>query len=663
MNKITRFKNINLFRFSVVFVLIYPTQGLGLISGIPFYNINRLVYFLIFIFIIFNIKQLTNLNLLFLIVFLLFKVYFIFNSLNIWNVCVEDTTTPVQSNFTFEYYELDCMKSFDSLNDEYTFKTNNVNFRVVNDKYEWMGANSSNFPVGFINHSAYNFYDLRRDWLPFNLSAQKNLHEEAKYLKINYLGYVNISFNDQYEIKLPSSYSNVTEKVLTIPKNTSEITVNYFFKDLKVKKDLTHPSTVPNDFTEGLKYAHLQIVELDEKSDEIKLNRFFNIDIIFIIVFFLINISTINSFFKDKQFIFLLMISGILINQNFGFSIDFKYLGYLLLFALFVLSKNKKHAFIVLTLLLLSLNSFLINEPWNILDFNIKPSGTDILTYENQARLILEGDGLRGGADVFWYSPGYRYFLFLIHVVFGDSWGVAWKFILSCSILLIGNLNKKLKITSAMVAFFLVFTNVQNLYLFGMSETVSILFLLLSLNTSENKYLPPLFIAFATLIRPEILLVSVLILFVTRNRIRPWLFFIPMLFPLLHNLYFGNSFVPLSTAATYSRNINFDIFRNIDYLIFNPFSSKINQILGLIPTLVAFLVILFAFCICIKNYSKNKKLNNFLPLLLWFLAVIPYFIYDPTLFYPRHVLIALILVSLDYEFLFSNSKETKVSKY
>ena len=230
MNKITRFKNINLFRFSVVFVLIYPTQGLGLISGIPFYNINRLVYFLIFIFIIFNIKQLTNLNLLFLIVFLLFKVYFIFNSLNIWNVCVEDTTTPVQSNFTFEYYELDCMKSFDSLNDEYTFKTNNVNFRVVNDKYEWMGANSSNFPVGFINHSAYNFYDLRRDWLPFNLSAQKNLHEEAKYLKINYLGYVNISFNDQYEIKLPSSYSNVTEKVLTIPKNTSEITVNYFSK-------------------------------------------------------------------------------------------------------------------------------------------------------------------------------------------------------------------------------------------------------------------------------------------------------------------------------------------------------------------------------------------------------------------------------------------------
>ena len=78
------------------------------------------------------------------------------------------------------------------------------------------------------------------------------------------------------------------------------------------------------------------------------------------------------------------MISGILINQNFGFSIDFKYLGYLLLFALFVLSKNKKHAFIVLTLLLLSLNSFLINEPWNILDFNIKPSGTDILTYENK---------------------------------------------------------------------------------------------------------------------------------------------------------------------------------------------------------------------------------------------------------------------------------------
>ncbi len=662
MSNITKLKNINLFRILIIFVLIYPIKGLGLISGIPFYNIDKLIYFLIFLFIIFNIKKLTRLNLYFLMLFLLFKVFFIFNGLNLWNVCVEDTTTPKQSNFTFEYYESDCVNSFDLLNSEYTLSTDNLNFRVINNEYEWMGNNSSNFPLGFINHSAYNFYDLRRDWLPFNIKVQKNLHNDAQFLQINYLGYVNISFDSQYEVKFQSSYSNIAEEIIKIPENTSEITINYFYKDLKVNKDLTHPSTVPNDYTEGLKYAHLFVVELDEEFNQIKPNRFIFFDIIFIIIFFLINFKNINIFSNNNQTILIVLISGVLINQIFGFAIDFKYLGYLLLFMLCIFSKNKKLMFVVLTLLLLTLNTFLINEPWNFLDFNIKPSGSDTLTYENQARLILDGDGIRGGADIFWYSPGYRYFLFLIHIIFGDSWGVAWKFILSCSIFLIGTLNKELKITSTIAIFFLTITNVQNLYLFGMSETVSLMFLLLALNTSRNKYLSPLFLAFATLIRPEILLVSLLLLFFTKNRIRLLLFIIPMLFPLLHNLYFGNSFVPFSTAATYPRNINFDIFKNLNYLIFNPLSNEVNQILGIVPTFIAFLIIFLTFSFCTLNYFKSKKLFSFLPIFIWFLAAIPYLIYDPTLFYPRHVLIALILVSLDYGFLFIKDKQTKISK-
>ncbi len=98
------------------------------------------------------------------------------------------------------------------------------------------------------------------------------------------------------------------------------------------------------------------------------------------------------------------------------------------------------------------------------------------MTYENQSRLILEGDGLRGGADIFWYSPGYRYFLFLIHIIFGDSWGIAWKFILSLTILLIAQTNRNLKPLPFLLILFLVFDNVQNLYIFGLSETVALVF-------------------------------------------------------------------------------------------------------------------------------------------------------------------------------------------
>ena len=112
------------------------------------------------------------------------------------------------------------------------------------------------------------------------------------------------------------------------------------------------------------------------------------------------------------------------------------------------------------------LNTFIIDLPWNQLDFNIKPSGSDILTYENQARLIFEGDGLRGGADVFWYSPGYRYLLYFVHIIFGDGWGIAWKTILAVTIFLIYKISNRYEILPILLVLFLVFDNVRNLYLF-----------------------------------------------------------------------------------------------------------------------------------------------------------------------------------------------------
>ena len=189
----------------------------------------------------------------------------------------------------------------------------------------------------------------------------------------------------------------------------------------------------------------------------------------------------------------------------------------MLLLLLSYVARDKRMLLLLLCLTMFTINSFFIDQPWDELDFSIKPSGSDILTYENHARLILEGDGLRGGADIFWYSPGYRYFLFLIHIIFGDSWGIAWKFILSLTILLIAHTNRNLKPLPFFIILFLVFDNVQNLYIFGLSETVALVFLLISLNLKSKSVLFPLFIAFATLIRPEILIVSLLLLLVNDN--------------------------------------------------------------------------------------------------------------------------------------------------
>lgn len=52
--------------------------------------------------------------------------------------------------------------------------------------------------------------------------------------------------------------------------------------------------------------------------------------------------------------------------------------------------------------------------------------GDDFLMYEAFAREILIEGSLRAGEDVFWFAPGIRYTLFLLHMAFGDSSEWIW---------------------------------------------------------------------------------------------------------------------------------------------------------------------------------------------------------------------------------------------
>ena len=662
MNRFIKLNDIKIFKTLMIFVLFVPVNGIELMSGIPFKDFKSLFFTLVFIFVVINIQKVTKYNILLFVIIFLIKGFFLLNTSSLWNVCVQDTYTPKQSNFDFEYFESKCVKSFDLLTGKYTTKVNEVSFKVENYDYEWLGANSSNFPLGFLNHSAFNFYDLRRDWLPFTLSAEKKLENNSKFIKVIYIGYVKIAFDDGSDINLESNYSKIQENIIKIPKNSKYVTINYFFKDLEVKKDSTHPSTVPNDFTEGLKYAHLEIFELNEGFEIIYNNKNDFIGLSVLVLLIIINSRYIPSFSKLNNFIFLFIILTIFIYQNFDLFPEFKYIGYILIFLVSFLAKDKRMILLLLCLTILTINTFLVDSPWNEIDFNIKPSGSDILTYENQSRLILEGDGLRGGADVFWYSPGYRYFLYLIHIIFGDSWGISWKFLLSLSILLISQLNRSLKTLPLLACLFLVFDNVQNLFIFGLSETVALALLLITLNIKSKHILFPLLLASATLIRPEILLVSALLLFINRKNVSIPTFVIMITLPLIHNLYFGQSFTPFSTAATYSRNLNFDINKNLDYLLFNPFNVNISQIMGIIPTIIGFLIIFLGFFRAIYSYSIFKKINQLLPIFIWFLAAVPYLIYDPALFYPRHVLISLLLISVNLDKVFFEEIEHKIDK-
>ena len=140
------------------------------------------------------------------------------------------------------------------------------------------------------------------------------------------------------------------------------------------------------------------------------------------IIFFLLNFHIYKLI--TKQEIIWIVATGLLLvlaYANFEFQYLRQFNGIILLLLFTYFSNIKNIELIYFFSLYFTLSLLFIDPPWNTLDFLIKPSGSDILTYENQARLILSGDGLRGGADIFWYSPGYRYLLlsFMSSLVMG----------------------------------------------------------------------------------------------------------------------------------------------------------------------------------------------------------------------------------------------------
>ncbi len=653
---------LNIYKLIFIFVFLFPIKGLGMLSGIPILNTSSLIYLLFILMIVFNMKTLSRLNLIIFTVLILFKLFFLVNPINLWSVCIDSSKTPQQDSFQYEYFDNQCEKSFDFIGSEYTTKVEEIKYGVINYEYEWMGANSSNFPLGFLNHSAYNFYDLRRDWLPFNMIIEKELDPKSRYIKINYLGNVKVIFDDNNAINLLSNYSEVQEVTLKIPNSTNKVNIEFLFKNLGIAKDATHPSTVPNDFTENKKFAHLEITELNTNLEKVLLEKL-DLKSILLLVFLVIANFKVFFNFQIRNILIISLILFACAMFNYLQTIYFlKYFGFIALVLIYFLKDSKQLDYLSIGLIYIVLNTFIIDLPWNQLDFNIKPSGSDILTYENQARLIFEGDGLRGGADVFWYSPGYRYLLYFVHIIFGDGWGIAWKTILAVTIFLIYKISNSYEILPILLVSFLVFDNVRNLYLFGVSETLSLLFILLSIVNKKHTIISSIFLAVATLIRPEIILFSILFLIINKSTLGLISFGIPMLFPLLHNIFYGGEFVIMSTAATYSRNITFDIQNNLQYLIFNPFSQKIIQILGTIPTVIAFSIIVIGLLKTLGSIYTNKGFTKSYNFIFWILLLAPYFIYDPVLFYPRHVLISLVIFSINFDQIFSKNDHNNVAK-
>ena len=283
-------------------------------------------------------------------------------------MCVSDNTTPRQTQFEYIYIERDCVKSFDSLNNPQTLEVSKIEYGVIFDEYKWMGHNATNFPVGFLNHSAFNFYEKRRDWLPFKINLQKDLDELSEYVEISYVGYVKLNFYpSDLNINLPINQDSIETVILKIPYESEKINMEYFYRDQGILQDATRPFNVPNVFTDNKMNAHLFVKELDINRNEIPSSNLVYYEYLLIILLFYFLKSSILLLDKKEKSVFFVVVFLILITQfyeiRFENNLLEKIIGYgLLLFAFTLVSKlefSKIHSLAVLVILI-SLNFLLL---------------------------------------------------------------------------------------------------------------------------------------------------------------------------------------------------------------------------------------------------------------------------------------------------------------
>ncbi len=627
-------------------IVVFPVKGLGYLSGIPYNTKTSFLLLVLMILCIFKIEE-KNLKIsyLFFSILFLFKVFFLVSPPNLWLICVDDSSTPVQSSFTYEYYDSTCSKSFNNLNSIFTNKVEKIEFKTLDENYQWLGANSSNFPLGFLNHSKFNIYELRRDWLPFKMKLYKELDKNTSQLEINYIGEVTVKFNDgSTGYGIPTRYLNENTVTIDVPKDATHVIIKYSYLEWKIKHIPTLKSGYPYE-----KFAKLVISENGSSREG---SNFYSFIVIFTFLVFNLKNITVNINRNYLLLFLLTFVLSLIYNLDISQSRFIKIYAYLCLLLIYLYFNSSKFSYFNFVQIFILLSFIIIDYPWNTFDLIVKPGGSDSLTYENQARLIFEGDGLRGGSSVFLYSPGYRYFLYLLHLIFGDSWNVVWIAMLSLCVNLIFLCSKNINPISFLFVIFLISDNVRNIFLYGMSEASSLMLFLISIYMlKRNKITIGIFLlALGVLIRPETGLFALGTLFFYRQNItfkKGSSFFLILLLPLIHNLYFGKEFVLITTGWNYGRNLDFDLLKNLNYIIINPLNEKILMTLGPEIIYIGFSIFLLSnlnFLISIVN-SRTFQKNDFY--ILGLLNLIPFLIYDPELFYPRHIIIGLCFLSLN----------------
>ena len=673
-----------------IFLLFFPDNSGSLIPSLPIDNIHEFIILITSIYAGLKLMKQRKIFLYSIFSIFIIKIILLTQTTNLWELCYQDNIAPRAPEEIIQTrdYDFSCEKNYQFNTHEKTTYVKEVNF-VSNPEIEWLGANASNFHLGFFNSKKFNHRgegNLDRKWLPFELKISKKINANTNNVNVVFLGDIEIYKNKVRIYKAQNYIAN--EKVTLTDIQGAEIDIYYKFdKDNPIKIIDERAIEYPAD-----RYASVQIFDTDMnilKSEKTNLTKFS--EVLFIIIFLnlLYNYrenlysKKITTYLKNRKMFISFVLLLFYLTQNhdlislfpiFGIIDSFTIFIYLSVFLFFYIYNLKPVEIFILS----AFTTFLLLDiDFKILDLYIRPGGSDSLTYEYFSRLVLEGNFLEGGEGVYTYSPGARYFLFFLHVTFGER--LKYIFILLNSLAaFLSIVNKKFEVDQknvfAYIAFIYLTSNAINrIFMYGMSEIFSLILIMFYLKSDKLKNNYPLvsgiILGLAMFNRVNLVLGIIALVILSRNKKTYFGFLLFALVPLIHNLYYGKKFLILTDDWNYQGevlgesfnfndfviNIYLNILRNFDFVVMNPFSENIfNRTGRLLPLAFFISILLFLFYVA-KNRKDIVWSKYFLEILPIVLIIAPFAIYDPRFFYPRflivpHVMFLIYCQNLKNEF-------------
>lgn len=660
-------------------LLLLPTHRKILIPEIPIDNFLEIFILLLSIYIFFNLRSNYFLRFLFLFILLVLKFSIILMPPNNWSVCYQDNLAERTFRHSFIDNELPCEKSYIVFSNNLSGYTNTIEY-FSDENFEWSGANASNFKLGFFNSKKFNHMGAGspdRNWLPFEVIFNGEVDSDIKFIKIEYLGELVVNLNGR-EIKHYKNYQNEQELILN-NNSTSDIQIKYkFSKFNKIKILDEYPEGYPYD-----RYAKLIVVGSEDGTNwsplKVKSNIFLEI-LDFLYIFFIVSLSLFTTY-KNKYFNILKNKKDTLIKSSLLFLVIYFLINPLSLnifpvvqlfdtFTLFVLLIMyvylKRYKPINLELLLVLFIGFylLLDLDYKLLDFYIRPGGSDSLTYESLSRLVLEGQYFKGGESVYYYSPGIRYFILTSHFLFGERLFIYFVFLNSLTAWTVLNHFKvSLNLPSLLFLIFISSNAINRIFIFGMSEIFALILLLTAIFINKesplNQIITGILLGLTILVRPVLVLGILFYVFILKRK-KIWISFATISFlPLLHNFYFGNEMIFFTRTWNTERTLvvdyyNFENFlfnivttlaKNLNYIFMNPFSSDVFIRVGKLLPYVFFVNTLIFIYYSLKYLLNEKNFRYpFVDVFMIILFVLPFSIYDPSFFYPRFLLVPFVLL-------------------